>query len=467
MRIAVAIAAAVACATAAVSARDVFDHADHEGAFPSCAACHRGAAEPGLPMFPTAADCARCHDGDEHDLVDWSPPDGTRVSHIRFDHEVHAEEEVGCVDCHSDPGAGWMSVRRAVVAQCIDCHGVTPSHLGADDDDCATCHRPLSEATRLTRERIGGFPRPPSHDAADFATRHGEPAALPHGHEGVAASCATCHARDFCLICHVDGPEVAPIRALAPDERSLALGATLAAPPTHGDPDFLKQHGRAASEEDARCATCHTQESCRVCHVATPHVASALPAAGPGRGAGAPVSRRAPPSHDAWFRDRHGSAASAAPETCAGCHARDDCFLCHRPNAASSATSYHPPDFLSRHPSAAWARETSCVDCHNPQSFCATCHEASGLVAQRGRLGAGYHDGQPAFLAGHGQAARQSLETCVTCHTENDCMTCHAGAIGGGRGFNPHGPGFDAARLRDRAPQMCAVCHGPNIPIGP
>ncbi|MGH2571127.1 MAG: hypothetical protein ACRDGR_07880, partial [bacterium] len=245
---------------------------------------------------------------------------------------------------------------------------------------------------------------------------------------------------------------------------SLALGATLAAPPTHGDADFLKMHGRAAAQEGARCATCHTQESCRICHVATPRVAAALFQAGPGRGAGAQVSRRAPASHDEWFRDRHGSAAAASPETCAGCHARDDCFLCHRPNGVSSATSYHPADFLSRHPAAAWARETSCVDCHNPQSFCASCHEASGLVARGQRLGAGYHDGQPAFLVGHGQAARQSLETCVTCHTENDCMICHATAVTGGRGFNPHGPEFDAQRLAARAPTMCAVCHGPSIP---
>ncbi len=34
----------------------------------------------------------------------------------------------------------------------------------------------------------------------------------------------------------------------------------------------------------------------------------------------------------------------------------------------------------------------------------------------------------------------------------------------GGRRFDPHGPGFDAERLRRKNPQMCTVCHGAAIP---
>ena len=41
-------------------------------------------------------------------------------------------------------------------------------------------------------------------------------------------------------------------------------------------------------------------------------------------------------------------------------------------------------------------------------------------------------DANPAFLLGHGKAARQELETCVSCHVERDCLTCHA-AVGGRR----------------------------------
>ncbi len=102
-----------------------------------------------------------------------------------------------------------------------------------------------------------------------------------------------------------------------------------------------------------------------------------------------------------------------------------------------------------------------CSDCHNVGSFCAKCHAAAGLVSS-GPLGAGYHDASPFFTAGHGQAARQSLETCTGCHVERDCLRCHSAV--GGRRFNPHGPGFDAARMRRKNPEMCTACHGAAIP---
>jgi hypothetical protein len=149
---------------------------------------------------------------------------------------------------------------------------------------------------------------------------------------------------------------------------------------------------------------------------------------------------------------------------CAACHARQDCLECHLADPAVAPPGYHPVDFLARHPAAAYARETSCGDCHNPGSFCGTCHESAGLVGQRPALGAGYHDAKDAFLFGHGPAARRSLESCVTCHAERDCLACHSAVTG--RRFNPHGPDFDADQLRSRATQMCTVCHGARIPGG-
>jgi hypothetical protein len=139
---------------------------------------------------------------------------------------------------------------------------------------------------------------------------------------------------------------------------------------------------------------------------------------------------------------------------------RADCLACHRPDAGR-ANGYHPADFLARHPAAAYARETSCSDCHNTGGFCTQCHAAAGLRSS-GPLRPGYHDANQYFINGHGQAARQSLESCVACHVERDCLTCHS--ANGGRRFDPHGPGFDAERLRRKNPQMCTVCHGTAIP---
>ncbi|HEU5050685.1 MAG TPA: cytochrome c3 family protein, partial [Gemmatimonadales bacterium] len=251
-------------------------------------------------------------------------------------------------------------------------------------------------------------------------------------------------------------------QALAPDARSLAIRAELAAPPSHRQPGFLNTHGR--QDDMATCAFCHTRESCTTCHVeSVPRAVTRLASAGGGRGVGAVVERRPPDTHGADFSEEHASIAEASPRTCASCHARAECLECHIPGPGAGERLYHDAAFLTRHPAAAYARETSCADCHNTASFCASCHEQSGLVAT-GPLRRGYHDASPTFVFGHGQAARQSLESCTACHAERDCLTCHSAE--GGRRFNPHGPGFDPERLRRKNPEMCSACHGAAIPGG-
>jgi hypothetical protein len=349
-----------------------------------------------------------------------------------------------------------MTVRLASVPRCLSCHGIAAAHFDAPAAACATCHEPLARASGLTGADVARFPAPASHRAPGFGgSEHGALAA------GGLASCATCHARNFCASCHVDAPENRTIQAMAEDPRSLALGVTLRAPSSHGAADFLRAHGGVARREPRPCATCHTRESCVSCHQSNPRVAAALPAAGPGRGAGATLARRAPASHVPGFRDRHGATAAALPASCSGCHARTQCFECHRPSAAAAPRGYHPAGFLERHPAAAYARETSCADCHNATAFCATCHRQAGLMA-RAPLGSGFHDAKQLFIVGHGVAARQSLESCVSCHTERTCISCHSAL--GGRRFKPHGPGFDARQLARKNPEVCLACHGTRIP---
>jgi hypothetical protein len=144
---------------------------------------------------------------------------------------------------------------------------------------------------------------------------------------------------------------------------------------------------------------------------------------------------------------------------------QSDCLSCHRVEQSQPAKGgdYHPAGFLVRHPSAAYARQTTCNDCHNAQQFCVSCHAQAGLSAGRSLGRSSFHDGRAAFILGHGQAARQSLESCVSCHVERDCTACHS-SVGRGFRFNPHGPGFDANRLRRRNPEMCIACHGLAIP---
>jgi hypothetical protein len=379
-------------------------------------------------------------------------------------------DSVGCVQCHIRPDSGRVVVRRQV-AQCIGCHLPGSEHLATTNDKCGTCHVPLAEAKALSKETVGRFPVPPSHKTPGFGLGGGHSKLAQirtgAGSWSVAPSCATCHARDFCIECHVNAPEVPAIQALGRDERSLVHRFTFGAPPSHTGAGWLGTHGRTALRNPASCAACHDQASCAACHqgVPLPKPVSLMQQAGPERGAGARIVRHPPASHTPYFRQQHAREANASPRTCATCHARTDCLTCHRPDPAQPGGrgGFHPGGFLMRHPASAYARQTTCSDCHNYQQFCASCHAQAGLNARRGLGSSRFHDAKAGFILGHGQAARQSLESCVSCHVERDCTACH-GAVGRGFGFNPHGPGFDPARLRKRNPEMCIACHGRSIP---
>ena len=155
-----------------------------------------------------------------------------------------------------------------------------------------------------------------------------------------------------------------------------------------------------------------------------------MPVAAPGRGRGADIHRERPASHGLDFSELHADPASSRPQSCSSCHARPECLSCHRPDASDLTPGYHPTGFLTTHPAAAYSRESSCADCHNQGQFCANCHLNAGLVP----------------------AGRRTIS----------CLTCHSAT--GGRRFNPHGPGFDAATLRRKNPSMCTACHGAAIP---
>lgn len=470
VRIAAALAG-IAVLGAAAAVAPPFDHWQHRTLFVSCATCHTGVEAQPRPTYPQPVDCASCHDGTVEPRVTWTAPLEANAGNLRFAHPAHAravrsagqDSAAACADCHSPKPAEWMRVQRAIVDNCLQCHGVTSPHYDAPDSACAQCHVPLWEAPAVPEARIAGWKAPGSHQDARFIEQHGTLATVAGG--GVAASCATCHARDFCATCHVNAPEEPVIQALGSDRRSLALAVSdLKAPASHRAVGFLATHGGDAAAPAARCAVCHTQESCSACHIVGPPGEPFVFAAGPGRGAGARVARARPVTHGRDFTDAHAAPANASPATCAGCHVREQCLDCHRPNAAAQA-GYHPADFLARHPVAAYGREVSCADCHNTGQFCQSCHAQAGLRST-GTLGTRgtFHDAGKTFVVGHGQAARQSLESCVSCHSERDCLTCHSAA--GGRRFNPHGPGFDAEQMRKQNPQMCTACHGTAIPGG-
>ena len=374
-----------------------------------------------------------------------------------FDHMKHARLFPSCTSCHAGAtveGAGQSLWPPATT--CASCHNGTVQPV------VAWRARSTSRRSNLSFNH--------QQHARDTGTR--------------APSCAACHTAagtprmdvrepvvSRCLDCHgirtahLAAPDSACATCHVPLARATALTrqdvAGFPAPPSHADPNWAgpEGHGKAGARATNACATCHAREFCSQCHAGGALPPAVAVMASDPRSTAIAV-RRTPPSHGSNFADRHATIAAAGAARCSGCHVRSDCLECHRPAATRSA-AYHDDGFLSRHPAAAYARESSCSDCHNERSFCTACHTQAGLVASRG-LRTSYHDSRQFFVAGHGVAARQSLESCVSCHTERDCLSCHSAL--GGRRFNPHGPGFDASRLRRKNFEMCTVCHGAAVP---
>ncbi len=461
-----------------------FPHRQHGNLFPTCTGCHAGISTGNTATsFPAPEQCRLCHNGTDVRAVTWTRPT-PHAGMLKFSHPVHARSADSaaraCATCHSPGDTAWMNVSRPVPATCLSCHTHAASGHLADDNACATCHIPLTQARDLTRERIAAFPRPPSHERSDFVSHHA-PAASD------VQRCAVCHARESCARCHVNASTLPAITALDHDPRVAALVAAKApvypTPADHRTSAFSWDHGSLARTARDRCATCHTRASCETCHTnetANPVVRGMPRAEGgapgvqlvhppmPIRAATASIpslvavaetipSGKAPAPrmvrvHDPGFRTAHGSEAASGALTCTGCHAQRFCADCH---AGEGKRRFHPTDYVSRHAANAWGRETECSSCHNAQAFCKGCHEKAGL-ASKGRLDVAYHSAQPQWLLQHGRAARQGLANCTTCHTQRDCLTCHSTV---GWGINPHGPGFDAARMAKVAAPMCLACH--------
>lgn len=472
--------------------RRAFPHEKHAKLFPTCAGCHVGAfTGDGTKLMPPPSLCAECHNGTDSKRVTYTAP-APRHDFLRFVHAEHAtrvtSEGRACQACHGARAeAPWMEVSHASPALCLNCHTHRATEHLASDSRCATCHIPLARTTTLTAEHIAAFPKPSTHTTQRFLSNHAVEK------DADVAQCATCHTRESCARCHVNAASVPAISKLAPDARVAVMlrgrAATYFTPDDHRAASWENAHGQAANAGTQRCGTCHAQPSCTVCHTGSigrdvikrlpdgrssvPGVQLVLPQrvapVGDSRTANAAVlpvnrgrgktgaeasdtSRTTVRPHPVGFDKQHAIPAAAGRLTCEGCHTQRFCSDCH---TGASRRRFHVANFVSRHAPDSYGRDQQCQACHNTEVFCRGCHQTSGLASRGARNGA-YHNAQPQWLLQHGRAARQGLESCVTCHKQRDCMQCHAET---GWGINPHGPDFDARRVSARARSMCARCH--------
>lgn len=460
---------------AQAGANTPFPHARHARMFPTCSGCHEGVPTGDFARsFPAVALCASCHNGTIQPPVRWSPPARVGAGLLVFSHPSHLSKakDVTCAVCHAlTDTTKWMNVARAAPERCISCHAHRASeHLGADNV-CATCHRPLTSAVGLSDTRVAALPKPPSHAQTDFISTHG---AVTHASETSAASCATCHARESCVRCHVDGARAPMIRALASDARVARLvrgkAPVYPIPADHRAKQFGLVHGKAALADAGRCATCHARASCETCHTGAgaQDVLRRLPDAREATAPGVQL-RHASLSNDTTHRvsvhpsnflRSHGGMAASGELSCAGCHSQRLCADCHAGERVTRR--YHVANFLSTHAPQAYGRESDCSSCHSTEAFCRSCHQQAGLAAKTNARSTVFHNAQPLWLLQHGRAARQDLNSCTTCHQQKYCMQCHSDL---GSRINPHGPNFDAARMASKNPALCLVCHFKN-PLG-
>ncbi len=167
-----------------------------------------------------------------------------------------------------------------------------------------------------------------------------------------------------CSTCHV--PEGAGRMAVAPEPVLTAC---------------FSCHGHPAAQHfvDAECRTCHVES------VEHPDVGEWL------------ATLPYPADHvtSEFLRGEHGRLAQARPERCATCHTQERCTSCHVNAESVPAIAAMP----ATPPSVKLPRYAA-------HYFIPPSHSATD------------------FLDTHGGIA--SVEACSTCHTQNDCVACHA-----------------------------------------
>ncbi len=381
---------------------------------------------------------------------------------IRFDHARHARLGATCEGCHTAAAGSTVAADNLIPgeAACRGCHKIdraNPTKIvpaGQGAARCDACHADLA----------GHAWMPPGFASA------GAPAEPPrvvmprpnlkfnhrlHAARGVA--CAACHtaAAGQGMVTRADLPMMSSCLAC--------------------------HDGKQAT---ARCAACHLTEPDGRLRV---QLATAATIAAGGTGLLEPSgSLRGFDAHGPTFRRDHAQ-AGRDERYCLTCHRRNDCIDCH--GGVVRPPDIHPADYVSLHVVDARRNVPDCSSCHRLQTFCVGCHQRTGVSANPsgGQLGAkannpfGTGTGVKQFhppgwardAAGvviaaprpnsHSGAAKRNIRTCVSCHREESCLTCHSTDPTRGPSFSPHGPNFaGTARCRflsARNQRACLKCH--------
>lgn len=185
--------------------------------------------------------CTQCHAMQNRNV--------TPTSGIIINHEVHAEENIKCPECHNrvahredfeltlknpDGTPNKKHMNFMTMDGCFRCHSQEPG--GRAPGDCYLCH-PKNFSLK-----------PGNHLAPGFYEKFGDSSGHWKLYNQDPEYCKTCHSKQFCTNCH--GVEM-----------------------PHPD-DFVKKHGPAGRKNPKVCANCHAGSAgaakglrfCNECH---------------------------------------------------------------------------------------------------------------------------------------------------------------------------------------------------------
>lgn len=349
---------------------------------------------------------------------------------LRFTHGQHLALGLDCSRCHERAATSTRSSELLVPtgATCDGCHG--PQHPRPADEPakCELCHTSVDAQHRVTAGLR--MPRP----LLTFNHKL---------HDKLGQRCSDCHG----------------------DMTKVRLGSVLQLP------------------SEASCLSCHdgftATDRCGACHpsgadgklMMRAQDDRTLPALVP-RGASSWGA-----AHDLRFVEDHAVQSKTSAKLCASCHDDQFCVDCH--DGPIRPMRIHAGDYLTIHAMDARGATSDCSSCHREQSFCISCHQRVGFGdRQDGEFGIGgqlqFHpqgwSGPPGMPQGHAHAAQRNIGVCVSCHTEDSCLACHATSSASlpGLDISPHGPDFarsarcDALANANR--RTCLRCHAPGDP---
>jgi hypothetical protein len=178
------------------------------------------------------------------------------------------------------------------------------------------------------------------------------------------------------------------------------------------------------------CYNCHDEKDtdCKVCHT-DPEVAKEVPRI---------IGLQAKFAHQVHVKSEQdckvchagielqeapaGAQYIPAENKCRACHGSMDfnedktgCLVCHEPDHPFQPAD-HGAAWKKNHGLSAQLNTESCVHCHQ-NSYCITCHEGDNLDRLTHSLN---------YEHNHGIDARANKDNCLTCHQESAfCIDCH------------------------------------------